>query len=1478
MTPHPEGPHRYPMSGEQESIWLNDQFQEGSHRYVESWVHRLRGSVDTVAVEAALSGIVARHEPLRSALVMEDGRAVQIVHPPGPVPLDLREVAPDDLADAVRRAVSGSLPTDRPPLLRATLLRTGAHEAVLAVALHHAVVDGWSLRLLDEEFSELYRATVEGRLPELPELPLTFGAYATGRQRAAAEDDGAMAYWRREMDGAPAESTFPLDRPRPQAADPGGGLVEFDIGPDLAAAVRRACRLLRATPFVLLTAALAALVARLAGQDDIVLGTPVSRRDHEELESLIACLTDVMPLRLRPRPGGTFRDLVAASGAAVRGAMTHRDVPYGRLVREFAGERRPSTFPLFQVVFAIDDARAPGLSLPGVAAERLHTHDGTAKFDVFLHLVPHDGGYRGRLEYATGVLDRDTARRLTERYLTLVADAVRHPARILSDLAVMPGAEALLVTEEFGRGPESAKDRPLAHEAVARTAERLRHGLAVVDGERRLTYGELWTAAGYLARRLVARGLAGGRVAIRLGRSADFVIAVLAVLRAGGACVPLDPALPAERTDFMLRDSGVNALLTTREPTACPAPHPSGVVTFFLEDAPAPDRTAVASATLPSVSSEDLAYVVYTSGSTGRPKGVAMPHRALASLVAWQCASSNASVATPTLQFAPVGFDVAFQEIFSTWSSGGTLVLAPGTARSDPALLLDLLDRHAVARLYLPYVALQQLAGYAVATGRRAAGLREVITAGEELHVTPVIREFFAACPRARLENQYGPSETHVVTTHRLTGPPEDWPDRPPIGRPVPGSRVRVLDERLRPRPIGAVGEICVSGDGVALGYLAGEAADTRRFTPDPFAPMGEGLLYRTGDLGRFTTDGTIQFLGRTDDQVKIRGYRVEPGEVEAALKAVSGVTDAVVVVGGADAEERRLEAYFTGTVEPHHLLRGLRDRLPAHMVPRTPVRVSSLPRTASGKADRAAVRRLHAPAVRGPQVGPARQGDLRSPHSGADDVERSAAAVWSDVLRTDRTGPDDDFFSLGGDSLLAVRLAVRLRTELGLDVHPSDVFRAPTLASLISLVHGVPGAAPTAGLASRAALPPGIRPAAVVLPATADPRHVLLTGATGFLGVFLLRDLLEHTRATVHCLVRARDEEEARRRLRHQLERYGLWRTHHEKRIRPLVGDLAAPGLGLGPRAFDRLARTVDVVFHSGAAVNLVHSYDRLRAANVEGTAEVLRLAASHRTVPLHHVSTVGVFPPGLRSPSRVPATHSLGSGALLRHGYAQTKWVAETLVAEARKRGLPVTVYRPTRISGDSATGLCQTSDFLWLLVKGCLQAGMAPGDYDSHFDLVPVDHVSGAIRALSADPSAAGRVFHLSSEHHLPFPEITARLRALGYHLDDVSLESWHRRLEQDEGNAAFPLLGLLPRTGPAPSEKGTGSAVFESDATRRALRGSGVARAEVDEVLFARYVTSFVNDGFLPPPLRPPGSRHAEPSASGHPRVRGGAHLP
>ncbi|WP_405678596.1 amino acid adenylation domain-containing protein [Streptomyces sp. NBC_01511] len=1498
-------PRTYPMSFEQESIWLNDQYQQGTSRYLESWVHRLRGPLDIVAVEAALTGIVARHEALRSRLALVDGSPRQIVVPPARVPVDVRRITADERETALRDAVTRQLDLAEPPLLKATLLVTtdgaggvpddlsvrAGGECVLAVAIHHAVIDGWCFTLLDQEFSELYRAEVEHRAPRLPELPVQSGPYAQ-HQRSADGEHGArlVEHWRAELAGAPDESSFPADRPRPPALSHHGGLVEFAVDAATGSLIRGLAARLRTTRFAVLAAALTALIGRHTGQDDLVIGTPVSRRDEPETEDLIACLTDVLPLRGRPRHDRSFTDLVVEMRHQVRSTVRHKDVPFSHLVRELGVERTLSRFPMFQVVFAVDDAPPSALTLPGVEAERFQVHGGTAKYDVFLHLMPDGGGYRGRWEYSADLYDHATAERLAARFLTLVADAVARPEAALQDLAVTPADEERRMLTEWAHGAPPPSEVPLVHEAFARSARLTPDAPAVVAHGRTLSYAQLDAAADRVAALLVSRGAVRRPVGVCTERTADLPVAVLGVLKAGGSCVPIDPDHPAERIAFTARDSGIGVLLTQRR--CRPAELPAGVETLLLDDLldDLPDEQPRPVAPAVPVGRDDLVYVIYTSGSTGEPKGVAMEHGPLANLVEWQRRRSatglDTRVGARTLQFAPLGFDVAFQEIFATWAAGGALVLVDEQARRDPHQLLDLIASERIERLFLPFVALQQLVEYACAAGRRCDSLTEVLTAGEQLHVTPALRQFFGTLTSAALENQYGPSETHVVTADRLGPDPASWPDLPSVGRPVDGATVLLLDERLRPVPPGAVGEICVGGPVVARGYVGRPELTAEKFVRVDIPGVGVGAgadtgvaagdrYYRTGDLARLLPDGRIQYVGRSDGQVKIRGHRVETGEVEAAVRAQPGVADAAVVAQdlGPGAGKRLLAYYVAGDrrpAGPEEIREALRARLPDPLVPARCVPVDRFPLTSSGKVDRAAL---------AARTGLGESDTARAVTAPRTATEERIAHLWSALLGSvaGPIGVRDDFFTLGGDSLLATRLVLALREELDVRVPLRSVFTSPTVAGLAALVdassvgrrtvlapenstENPPGLLPELppGLDGDIRLAPDIVAADDIRTVVPDPERILLTGATGFLGAFLLKELLRRTDATVHCLVRGSDQLNAERRLRSTRASYGLTDPSTEHRVSVVAGDLARPRLGLSAAGFDRLARTVDAVYHAGAAVNLVFSYERLRDANVYGTQEILRLAALHRTVPVHHVSTAGVYggdagsPYGaVGAPGRpVRPEDPTGPPAALEHGYTRSKWAAEQLAEAARARGLPVSVYRPTRITGESTTGVCQTGDFMWLLLKGCVQSGVAPAGVDTAFDLVPVDFVSAAVVVLSRQPRSAGRTFHLAGERTLRMDTAVARLRTLGHAVEDVPAADWLAATEADPGNAAFPLLSAMAaETRGGGSE---GSLLFDARDTRRALEGTGIVCPDIDEELFRTYVEYFTRTGFLPPP--------------------------
>jgi amino acid adenylation domain-containing protein len=653
-------------------------------------------------------------------------------------------------------------------------------------------------------------------------------------------------------------------------------------------------------------------------------------------------------------------------------------------------------------------------------------------------------GLRIAIEYCTDLFEAETIERMFEHYRLLLDAALANPDCPVSRLRMLPVEERELVVGRWAAGSAagSAADRPV-HELVAAQARRTPEATALAFSGRELTYRELDERADRLAARLRELGVGpDGVVAIAAERSLEMAVAVLAVLQAGGAYAPIDPRYPPDRVAFMLADSRAPILLTQRHLLERLPEHRA--LTLCLDDPDAFEGPAERSSA-PAAALDHLAYVIYTSGSTGQPKGVAMGHGPLANLIAWQLSSLREPVAARTLQFASLSFDVAFQELFSTWCSGGTLVLVDEETRRDPHALLRALSELQVERVFVPFVALQSLCEAAQRTKASLPALREVITAGEQLKATAPVRRFFARHPECVLLNQYGPSETHVVTSFELSGPPDGWTALPPIGRPIAGARAYILDRHRRPVPIGVPGELYAGGASVARGYLHRPELTAERFVEDPFATRAGARMYRTGDLARHLPDGEIAFLGRADDQVKVRGFRVELGEVEAILARHPAVAEAVATLY-TEGDATRLVAYVvprTGEQVDHgELLAHARRTAPDYMVPQQIVVVDTLALTPSGKVDRRSLPSPHGRGAAGARVAP------------SNELERSLAAIWKRLLGLDEVGVDEDFFALGGHSLLAVQLVHAIEDELDRICTLPMVFRDPTIRALAAELH----------------------------------------------------------------------------------------------------------------------------------------------------------------------------------------------------------------------------------------------------------------------------------------------------------------------------------------------------------------------------------------------------------------------------------------
>ncbi|MCK7622568.1 non-ribosomal peptide synthase/polyketide synthase [Streptomyces sp. RS10V-4] len=1024
-----------PLSYAQQRLWFLDAFEPGGTEYLTPLALRLRGRLDPAALGTALTALAARHESLRTTFDTVDGRGVQIIHPPQDVPLPLRDLSA--LPAAARRerlarllAEERTRPFDlrRGPLLRAGLIRLADDDHVLTLTLHHIVTDGWSTAVLTGDLAHFYRAATGAPTAALPPLPVQYADIAYWQRTAQdTEAEQQLAYWRDHLAGL-EPLQLPTDRPRPAVRTGNGATVGLVLPPDTARRLAEVGRARGTTLFTTLVAAAQTLFARLSGRRDIAVGTVTSGRDRAETQHLIGFFVNTLVLRSDADPDLPFPAFLARVRETVLAAFAHQDVPFERVVDEVQPDRDPSRTPLFQAMVVLQNAPGAAMDLPGLQVSDIETDTHRAAFDLTLEFAEQDSGaLHGLLTYPTDLFEAATAQRIADQLTTLLTAVADDPDRPLGALPLAPRAELRRLLAD-GRGTDRPVPPATLGELFRRQAARTPDAVALTAGARELTYAELERAANRLAHHLIARGVGPEHVvAVALPRSAETVVAQLAVAKAGGAFLPVDPAYPADRRAFMVRDAA--ATLVLDDPAA--VWHPDGPDTAPTDA----DRRAPLTTAHP-------AYVLYTSGSTGTPKAVVVPHTGLAGFAAAAAARYDVRPGDRVLQFASPSFDASVLELCVSLLAGATLV----AGEEGPLLgerLAEVLAGRRITHTLVPPAALATVPPGAAA---ELPCLRTLIV-GAEACPADLVAHW---APGRRMINSYGPTEATVVAT--WTGPLAPAAGPPPIGRPAAGTRVQVLDAALRPVPVGVTGELYVAGPGLARGYHGRPGLTASRFLADPYGPPG-ARMYRTGDLVRWDADGHLRFAGRADDQVKVRGFRIEPGEIESALRGSPLVRDAAVAVRSGSRDGRpadgpgRLVAYVVpapGAPDPLPVP-ALRDHLarllPPHMVPALFVPLAGLPLTPNGKTDRRAL----------PDPGPAAA--TAAPHvPPRTDTERRIAGVWADVLGLDTVGADDNFFDLGGDSILSMQVVSRLRRD-GLHLATKDLFTHQTVAALATVV-----------------------------------------------------------------------------------------------------------------------------------------------------------------------------------------------------------------------------------------------------------------------------------------------------------------------------------------------------------------------------------------------------------------------------------------
>jgi amino acid adenylation domain-containing protein len=1032
-----------PASYGQERLWLLHQLDPTSTAYHVAGGVRLRGALDVDALRRAVNGIVARHEVLRTTFELAGGgELAQVVHPD--LALDLPVVDTDRPAERGAAFVREPFDLAAGPLLRCLVLRVGPDDHHLIMVVHHIAADGWSLAVLLREAGALYQSFHSGSDVDLPELPVQYADWASWQrdQLGGPLLTEQLGYWAKRLEGvAPLELL--ADRPRTAPRTSRGLLTPVRVPGPTAARVRELAQELEATPFMLLLAAFVAVLSRWTGQRDVVVGVPVAGRTLPEVEALVGFFVNTLPLRVDLSGVPSFADLVGRVREVCLGGYAHADVPFEKLVEAVNADRSGGRGPLIQVMLALRDVPMPdwgGIGDLTVTPFELPVSD--AQFDLSLQLSEAaDGGWSGTASSSADLFDPATPAALVTAWEVLLAGAVADPDRPVSTLAIQDaGRRAYLVERLSGAGRDPV-GRGLLHELFERQVDATPDAVAVVFAGTEVTYADLDRRANALAWHLRALGVGpDDLVGVCLPRSVELVVALLAVLKAGAAYVPLDPSYPRERLVFMVSDAAAGTVLTRSDALDAVAGTSARVLCLDTVDLSGESENRPPT----TVTDANLAYVIYTSGSTGAPKGAMNSHGGVTNRILWMQRHFGLTPGEGVLQKTPLSFDVSGWEVHWPLATGGRMVLADPEGHRDPGYLVGLIRQQRVTTVHFVPSMLQVFLAHPGA-GECAEVLRRVVCSGEELSPAGAAR-FAEVLPGVGLHNLYGPTEAAIdVSAHECV--PGAELARVPIGLPIDGARLYVLDGHLEPCPVGVPGELFIGGVAVARGYHRRPALTAQRFVPDPFGPPS-GRLYRTGDQARMRGDGAVEFLGRLDHQVKIRGVRVELGEIELALLSHPGVAEAVVTTYLDVAGRHQLAAYLTrpgqdardeGAEEfSDQLRRHLRGKLPEAMVPAAYTIVDSFPLSPSGKLDRA---RLPAPE---------RRGRSRRAVPPGTPAELVLARIWAEVLDTDDISIHDDFYDLGGNSLRAVTVLTRAH-EQGFTLPAALVLGNHTISQLAS-------------------------------------------------------------------------------------------------------------------------------------------------------------------------------------------------------------------------------------------------------------------------------------------------------------------------------------------------------------------------------------------------------------------------------------------
>ncbi|MEH2381704.1 MAG: amino acid adenylation domain-containing protein [Nostoc sp.] len=1035
---------KIPLSFAQERLWFLNQLEGASATYNVPAALRLSGALNLNALHQALTEIIRRHEALRTSFASINGTPMQVIHPEASMDIEVvnlqhleqseRELV---LEQQLQQAAITPFDLESAPLIRCSLWQLANSDYVFGINMHHIVSDGWSIGVLIQELSALYKAFCAGESSPLPNLEIQYADFALWQRQwlSGSVLEEQMQYWVSQLQGAPELLQLPTDRPRPSVQSYRGAMQSSSLSTELTQKLKSLSQRAGSTLFITLLSAFATLLYRYSGQPDVIIGSPIANRHRSEIEPLIGFFVNTLVLRTRLEDNPSFEELLAQVLETTLQAYEHQDVPFEQVVEALQPQRSMSHSPLFQVMFVLQNAPMGDLELPGVSLSGLEQEGTIAKFDLTLYMTETSAGLGCEWEYNTDLFDRSTIERMTSHFENLLSAIASNPQQRVSELPLLSTSERQQLLFEWNdTNREYLKDKCI-YELFEDQVDSTPDAVAVVFQEQQLTYQQLNGRANQLANYLRTLGVgAEVLVGICVERSLEMVVGLLGILKAGGAYLPVDPTYPQERLSYMLRDAGVKVLLTQKNLLSSVPSHTAQMVCLDT-DWQAIEQHSQENL-VSSVGADNLAYVIYTSGSTGQPKGVMNTHQGIRNRLLWMQEAYQLTSSDRVLQKTPFSFDVSVWEFFWPLLTGARIVVARPEGHKDTNYLINLIAQEQVTTIHFVPSMLQ--AFLQEDSLEDCSSLKRVFCSGEALSFE--LKERFFEYFECEFHNLYGPTEAAIDVTF--------WQCQPqlncqlvPIGRPIANTQIYILDQQMQPVPIGVTGELYIGGDGLARGYLNRPELTQERFVLNPFSSDKSARLYKTGDLARYLCDGNIEYIGRIDHQIKIRGFRIELAEIEAVLSSHPQIQQAVVIVTEDTFSNKKLVAYVVSeqeTLSNHQLREFLQQQLPAYMVPSAFVSLDTLPLTPNGKIDRLALR------VPDGDIEP--EGEYVAPRTPSEEI---IADIFALVLGIGTVGIHDNFFELGGHSLLATQLVSRLRQSFEVQIPLQAVFATPSVAQL---------------------------------------------------------------------------------------------------------------------------------------------------------------------------------------------------------------------------------------------------------------------------------------------------------------------------------------------------------------------------------------------------------------------------------------------